>query len=133
MPNILSSVAGNVFGLKALRNLRLNDIEFPAELFKNFKGPQFGIQGIRELLRVSKRPLVGTIIKPKLGLKTVDHAKVAYEAWAGGCDIVKDDENLSSQRFNPFEQRVVKTLDMRDKAKLVNAKFTLLTLLLKLN
>ena len=117
MPNILSSVAGNVFGLKALRNLRLSDIEFPAELFKNFKGPQFGIQGIRELLRVSKRPLVGTIIKPKLGLKTVDHAKVAYEAWAGGCDIVKDDENLSSQRFNPFEQRVVKTLDMRDKAQ----------------
>jgi ribulose-bisphosphate carboxylase large chain len=117
MPNILSSVAGNVFGLKALRNLRLNDIKFPDELLKGFKGPQFGIKGIRNLLRVSKRPLVGTIIKPKLGLKTVDHAKVAYEAWAGGCDIVKDDENLSSQRFNPFEDRVVTTLDMRDKAQ----------------
>jgi ribulose-bisphosphate carboxylase large chain len=117
MPNILSSVAGNVFGLKALRNLRLNDIKFPDELLKGFKGPQFGIKGIRNLLRVSKRPLVGTIIKPKLGLKTVDHAKVAYEAWAGGCDIVKDDENLSNQRFNPFEDRVVTTLDMRDKAQ----------------
>jgi ribulose-bisphosphate carboxylase large chain len=117
MPNILSSVAGNVFGLKALRNLRLNAIKFPDELLKGFKGPQFGIKGIRNLLRVSKRPLVGTIIKPKLGLKTVDHAKVAYEAWAGGCDIVKDDENLSSQRFNPFEDRVVTTLDMRDKAQ----------------
>jgi ribulose-bisphosphate carboxylase large chain len=60
---------------------------------------------------------VGTIIKPKLGLKTVDHAKVAYDAWAGGCDIVKDDENLSSQTFNPFEERVVKTLESRDKAE----------------
>jgi ribulose-bisphosphate carboxylase large chain len=117
MPNILSSVAGNVFGLKALKNLRLNDIELPAELLKSFKGPKFGIEGVRELLKVSERPLVGTIIKPKLGLKTADHARVAYEAWAGGCDIVKDDENLSSQRFNPFEERVVKTLESRDRAE----------------
>jgi ribulose-bisphosphate carboxylase large chain len=117
MPNILSSVAGNVFGLKALRNLRLNDVEFPVELLQSFKGPQFGIEGVRELLRVRERPLVGTIIKPKLGLKTADHARVAYEAWAGGCDVVKDDENLSSQRFNPFEERVVKTLESRDKAE----------------
>jgi ribulose-bisphosphate carboxylase large chain len=117
MPNILSSVAGNVFGLKTLKNLRLLDIEFPTKLVKSFKGPRFGIEGIRKLLKVPERPLVGTIIKPKLGLKTVDHAKVAYEAWAGGCDIVKDDENLSSQSFNPFEERVVKTLEMRDKAE----------------
>ena len=117
MPNILSSVAGNVFGLKALKNLRLTDVELPVELLKGFKGPKFGIKGIRNLLKVPERPLVGTIIKPKLGLKTVDHARVAYEAWAGGCDIVKDDENLSSQRFNPFEERVVKTLESRDKAE----------------
>jgi ribulose-bisphosphate carboxylase large chain len=117
MPNILSSIAGNVFGLKALKNLRLNDIELPAELVKSFKGPRFGIAGIRKLLKVPERPLVGTIIKPKLGLKTADHARVAYEAWAGGCDIVKDDENLSSQRFNPFEDRIVKTLESRDKAE----------------
>jgi ribulose-bisphosphate carboxylase large chain len=117
MPNILSSVAGNVFGLKALKNLRLNDVELPADLVKSFKGPRFGIGGIRGLLKVSERPLVGTIIKPKLGLKTADHARVAYEAWAGGCDIVKDDENLSSQRFNPFEERVVKTLESRDRAE----------------
>ena len=68
-------------------------------------------------MKVYDRPLVGTIIKPKLGLKTVDHAKVAYEAWVGGCDIVKDDENLSSQKFNPFEERVIKTLESRDKAE----------------
>ena len=117
MPNILSSVAGNVFGLKALKNLRLNDVEFPVGLLHSFKGPRFGIQGVRDLLKVNERPLVGTIIKPKLGLKTVDHAQVAYEAWAGGCDVVKDDENLSSQRFNPFEDRVVKTLESRDKAE----------------
>lgn len=117
MPNILSSVAGNVFGLRTLKNLRLNDINFPQKLVKSFEGPRFGIEGIRKLLKVYNRPLVGTIIKPKLGLKTADHARVAYKAWVGGCDIVKDDENLSSQKFNPFEERVVRTLESRDKAE----------------
>lgn len=117
MPNILSSVAGNVFGLKALKNLRLLDIKFPTQLLASFKGPAFGIEGIRQLLKIPKRPLVGTIIKPKLGLKTPDHAKVAYEAWFGGCDVVKDDENLSSQNFNPFIERLTKTLESRDKAQ----------------
>lgn len=117
MPNILSSVAGNVFGLKALKNLRLLDIVFPKALLKGFKGPQYGIKGIRELLKVPKRPLVGTIIKPKLGLNTADHAKVAYDAWYGGCDVVKDDENLSSQKFNPFDERLIQTLEARDKAQ----------------
>ena len=117
MPNILSSVAGNVFGLKALKNLRLLDIKFPKNLLDSFKGPAFGIAGIRSLLKVPTRPLVGTIIKPKLGLNTKDHAKVAYDAWSGGCDVVKDDENLSSQSFNPFEERLAHTLDKRDKAQ----------------
>lgn len=117
MPNMLSSIAGNVFGLRTLRNLRLNDVEFPKEVVNSFRGPKYGIEGIRKLLKVYDRPLVGTIIKPKLGLKTTDHARVAYEAWIGGCDIVKDDENLSSQRFNPFEERVTKTLERRDQAE----------------
>ncbi len=117
MANILSSVSGNVFGLEALKNLRLKDIRFPSELIRSFKGPKYGIAGVRRLLKVYDRPLVGTIIKPKLGLKTPDHAEVAYEAWVGGCDIVKDDENLSSQSFNPFEDRLVETLENRDKAE----------------
>lgn len=117
MPNFLSSVAGNVFGLRVLKNLRLNDIKFPEQLVKSFKGPRYGIEGVRRILNVQGRPLVGTIIKPKLGLKTVDHAEVAYDAWVGGCDIVKDDENLSSQDFNPFEERLAKTLESRDRAE----------------
>jgi ribulose-bisphosphate carboxylase large chain len=117
MPNILSSIAGNVFGLRALKNLRLNNVQFPRRLVKSFHGPKYGIAGIRRLLRIRDRPLVGTIIKPKLGLRTRDHAEVAYEAWAGGCDLVKDDENLSSQKFNPFRQRLTKTLRSRDKAE----------------
>ncbi len=117
MPNILSSVAGNVFGLKDLKNLRLNDVHLPEEIVTSFKGPKYGITGIRKLVDVHHRPLIGTIVKPKLGLNPKDHAEVAFNAWVGGCDIVKDDENLSSQKFNPFEDRVVKTLDYRDRAE----------------
>jgi ribulose-bisphosphate carboxylase large chain len=117
MANILSSVAGNVFGLDAIKRLRLNDVCFPEGLVRSFRGPRFGVRGVRELLKVHDRPLVGTIIKPKLGLRTRDHAEVAYEAWVGGCDIVKDDENLGSQDFNPFEERVSETLEMRDRAE----------------
>jgi ribulose-bisphosphate carboxylase large chain len=117
MPNILSSVAGNVFGLRVLKRLRLNDIDCPNKLVRSFKGPRFGVEGVRKLFKVYDRPLIGTIIKPKLGLKTSDHAGVAYEAWTGGCDIVKDDENLSSQKFNQFKNRLKKTLKSRDKAE----------------
>jgi len=117
MPNILSSVAGNVFGLEDIANLRLNDITFPKELMGSFKGPEYGIQGIREITGVHGRPLVGTIVKPKLGLVVRDHAKVAYDSWLGGCDVVKDDENLSSQKFNPFEERVIETIEKRDRVE----------------
>ena len=114
--NILSSIAGNVFGMKCVKGLRLEDIKFPQKLLKSFPGPRYGIDGYRKILRVKKRPLVGTIVKPKLGLKTKDHAKVAYDAWVGGCDLVKDDENLANQKFNPFDKRTAKTLEMCDKA-----------------
>ncbi|MFH0808669.1 MAG: type III ribulose-bisphosphate carboxylase [archaeon] len=114
--NILSSVAGNVFGMKCIRGLRLEDIKFPTKLLKSFPGPRFGVEGYRKILGVKKRPLVGTIVKPKLGLRTKDHARVAYDAWVGGCDLVKDDENLASQKFNPFDKRAEKTLEMCDKA-----------------
>ncbi|MEM2974653.1 MAG: type III ribulose-bisphosphate carboxylase, partial [Candidatus Micrarchaeia archaeon] len=117
IPQLLSSVAGNIFGMKEAANLRLLDIKFPKSYIKAYKGPLFGIEGVRKLLRVKARPLVGTIIKPKMGLNSRDHAQVAYEAWIGGCDIVKDDENLTGQKFNKFKERVVKTLRLRDRAE----------------
>jgi len=116
-PNILSSIAGNIFGMKAVKNLRLEDIKIPKEILKSFKGPKYGIQGIRKIMKIKDRPLVGTIVKPKLGLKTKDHADIAYEAWVGGCDLVKDDENLSSQKFNIFEERLARTLEKSNKAE----------------
>ncbi len=116
-PNILSSIAGNIFGMKAVRNLRLEDIKIPDKILSSFKGPKFGVNGTRKIMKVYDRPFIGTIIKPKLGLKTRDHARVAYDAWIGGCDIVKDDENLASQSFNVFEERVARTLEKLNQAE----------------
>jgi len=117
MPQIMSSIAGNIFGMKVLNKLRLEDVKWPQKITKSFGGPKFGIRGIRKLMKISERPLLGTIIKPKIGLNSKEHAKVAYEAWVGGCDLVKDDENLTDQNFNRFEKRVKETLRMKERAE----------------
>ena len=117
IPQILSSIAGNIYGMKILNKLKLLDIQFPKAVIKAHKGPQFGVEGIRKLLKVSDRPLIGTIVKPKVGLSAKDHAEVAKQSWLGGLDVVKDDENLTSQPFNKFEDRITKTLEARDQAE----------------
>ena len=117
MPAILASVAGNVFGMKSVEALRVLDIRFPKELIQGYLGPKYGVQGVREMTKVYDRPFLGTIIKPKIGLPAKMHAEVAYEAWVGGLDIVKDDENLASQEFNRFEERLALTLEKKDIAE----------------
>lgn len=115
MSQILSAIAGNIYGMKALNNLRLLDITFPKDIINSYKGPLFGIEGIRKLTKIEKRPLLGTIVKPKVGLNEVEHANVCGQAWKGGLDIVKDDENLTSMVFNKFNKRIEETLKVRDK------------------
>ena len=115
MSQILSAIAGNIYGMKVLKNLRLLDISFPKEILKAYKGPKFGIDGIRKLTNINKRPLLGTIVKPKVGLNEIEHANICGQAWKGGLDIVKDDENLTNMTFNKFEKRISETLKIRDK------------------
>jgi len=117
MPQILSSIAGNIFGMKAVERLRLLDIKWPKEIIESFKGPQYGIDGVREMVKVYDRPLTASVLKPKIGFTAEGHAKAGYEAWIGGIDMLKDDENLSSQKFNRFEERAEKCFKMRDKAE----------------
>ncbi len=112
---ILSAIAGNIYGMKVLNNLRLLDISFPKDILETYRGPKYGIEGIRKLTKVQKRPLLGTIVKPKVGLNEIEHAKVCGQAWKGGLDIVKDDENLTSMSFNKFEKRITETLKVRDR------------------
>ncbi len=117
LPEIMSSIGGNIYGMKSADGLRWEDVKIPEKMLKSFRGPQFGIEGIRKYLKVYDRPLVGTIVKPKVGLTSKEHAKVAYNSWIGGCDIVKDDENLTSQKFNEFKKRFLLTIAACKKAE----------------
>ena len=117
MPSILSGIAGNIFGMNMIKHLRLEDVSFPKQMIKSFKGPKYGIDGIRKKIKIYDRPLVGTIVKPKLGLGASGHANYAYQAWKGGLDLVKSDENLTNQSFNRFKERFRKTIKMKERVE----------------
>ncbi len=117
MPQLLSGIAGNIFGMKALKGLRLIDAEFPQEYIRSFRGPNLGIHGLRNYFKVYDRPLTGAVPKPKIGFSAQEHADIGFETWMGGFDCVKDDENLSSTSFNNFYKRVKLMSKMRDKAE----------------
>jgi ribulose-bisphosphate carboxylase large chain len=112
-----SGIAGNIFGMKGVKNLRLVDVRLPEKYIKHFKGPILGIEGIRKRWKVRKRPLTGAVPKPKIGFSSKEHAEMGYETWLGGFDFVKDDENLTSTKFNKFEERVRLIAKYRDKAE----------------
>ncbi len=113
----MSAVAGNIFGMKALNGLRIEDIYFPKEFIKYFKGPVKGIEGIREVYKIKDRPIVGTVPKPKVGYSPDELEKVVYEYLVGGMDFAKDDENLVSQPFCRFEARAKAIMKAIDKAE----------------
>jgi ribulose-bisphosphate carboxylase large chain len=114
MSQILASVAGNVFGMKAVESLRIDDIRWTKDIIRSFPGPKFGIDGIRKFMKVKKRPLMLSVPKPKVGMTTDEHCQIGHDIWLGGLDLLKDDENLSNQKFNLFKNRVAKCMKIRD-------------------
>ncbi|OIB56505.1 type III ribulose-bisphosphate carboxylase [Natrialba sp. SSL1] len=117
MPQILSCIAGNIMGMKAVDAIRLEDCEWPESITSGFPGPQFGTSVAREKLDAGDRPILATVPKPKVGLSTDAHVRVGEEAWRGGVDLLKDDENLTDQDFNPFEDRLAESLAARDRVE----------------
>jgi ribulose-bisphosphate carboxylase large chain len=109
--NLTSSIIGNVFGFKALKALRLEDMRIPAHYLKSFQGPPHGIVMEREYLDKFGRPLLGATTKPKLGLSAKNYARVVYEALRGGLDFTKDDENINSQPFMRWRDRYLFAMD----------------------
>jgi ribulose-bisphosphate carboxylase large chain len=103
--NLTSSIIGNVFGFKALKALRLEDMRIPLHYLKTFPGPPHGIVMEREYLDKFGRPLLGATTKPKLGLSAKNYGRVVYEALRGGLDFTKDDENINSQPFMRWRDR----------------------------
>lgn len=115
VPQILSVIAGNLFGLGALKGVRLEDVTLPRSILEQFKGPKFGADGIRKALDRPEKPLVGTIVKPKIGLNPKKTAEYVYEAGAGGLTNSKDDETLVDQPFCPIEDRTLAVAEALDR------------------
>ncbi len=103
IPMLLSTIIGNI---SMSGPLKLLDIKFPPEFLKSFKGPKFGVEGIRDLLGVKNRPLLNNMIKPCTGYTPEVGCKLFARAVEGGVDIIKDDELIADPPFNPRDQRI---------------------------
>lgn len=106
LPVLISTLQGNLYELTQFTGLKLMDIELPASYAAHFAGTRFGIEGSRQLTGVNGRPLIGTIIKPSIGLTPEQTAGIVKTLAEAGIDFVKDDELMSSAANSVFEDRV---------------------------
>jgi ribulose-bisphosphate carboxylase large chain len=110
LPNLSATVAGNLFELKPFSGLKLLDVTLPSAFLDAYLGPQFAVEGTRRLTGVYGRPVVGTIIKPSVGMtpgQTAEHVRMLA---AAGVDFIKDDELQADGPHCPFEQRATAVL-----------------------
>ncbi len=106
LPTLIATVAGNLYELRVVTGLRLTDLQVPPSFAAAYPGPAFGIAGTRRLAGVAQGPLIGTIVKPSVGLSPEQTAQQVRELVDGGIDFIKDDELQSDGPHCPFDERV---------------------------
>jgi len=114
--NILTYLVGNVLGMKEVSALKLLDVWFPPSMLEQYDGPSYTLDDMRKYLDAYDRPILGSIIKPKMGLTSAEYAEAAYDFWVGGGDFVKNDEPQANQDFCPYEKMVTNVKAAMDKA-----------------
>lgn len=106
LPMLMATVAGNLFELSPFSGLKLIDVEVPQPFFERYRGPQFGISGTRKLAGVENHPLIGTIVKPSVGLSPEQTATLVKMLCEANIDFIKDDELMGDSPHSPFKERV---------------------------
>jgi ribulose-bisphosphate carboxylase large chain len=106
LPNLMATVAGNLFELKQVAGLRIVDLDLPEDFARAYPGPGFAVEGTRRLAGVQGRPLIGTIIKPSVGLSPDETAEIVQQLCDGDIDFIKDDELQADGPACPFEARL---------------------------
>ncbi len=106
LPTLMATIAGNLFELGEVTALRLLDIDLPPSFASRFPGPKFGVEGTRRLLGVHGRPVIGTIIKPSVGLSPQATAALVDTLCAADIDFIKDDELMADPPYAPFAARL---------------------------
>ena len=103
---LMTIAIGGVYSIKGMSGIRIVDMQLPNNFKGIYPGPQFGVTGSRKLTSVYDRPIIGTIIKPALGLRPYESAELVREVVEAGVDFVKDDEKLMSPDYSPLAERV---------------------------
>ncbi len=116
LPTLIATVAGNLFELRDVSGLKLLDFDVPQAFAERYVGPQFGIAGTRKLAGVFDRPIIGTIIKPSVGLTPQATADVTGDLAEAGIDFIKDDELMVDPPHSPLKERVEKVMAVINKA-----------------
>ena len=106
LPNLMATIAGNLWELRQLTGLRLLDLRLPPAFAASYGGPKFGVAGTRKLVNVRDRPLIATIIKPSIGLSPAETADLVATLCEANVDFIKDDELQSDGAYCPFDQRL---------------------------
>ena len=120
MSGLLAGIVGNIAGMKMISAMRIHDVRFPRKMVKSFPGPRFGVSGVRKLLKKKRGCLVCTVPKPKIGRTDREQARLAevlFTSGKGTYEGIKDDENLTSLKFNNFEKRTKLVLKELKKAE----------------
>ena len=106
LPTLLATVCGNLYELSEHSGCKLLDLELPQAFAERYPGPQFGVEGTRQLTGVRERPIIGTIVKPSVGLSPEQTAELVRELGEAGIDFVKDDELMADPPHSPLAKRV---------------------------
>jgi ribulose-bisphosphate carboxylase large chain len=116
LAQIHATVAGNLYELDEVSGVRLERLELPAEVHAAYPSGRFGSAGTRALVGVTDRPLIGTIVKPSIGLTAGEIAALAYDLAIAGLDFMKDDELQGDPHHAPFDERVTRVGEALDRA-----------------
>jgi ribulose-bisphosphate carboxylase large chain len=106
LPALVSTLQGNLYELSQFSGLKLMRLQVPPSFAQRFRGPQFGVAGCRALTGVQGRPLIGTIIKPSIGMSPQQTAELVKVLAGAGIDFIKDDELMADPPHSPFDERV---------------------------
>jgi len=125
LPNLMAAVVGNLFELRELAGVRLLDLELPDAFSRSYPGPAFGIKGTRDLMNVPEGVMVGTIVKPSVGLRPDELREVVRELVDGGIDFIKDDELIGNPPYSPLRERIRVVMEEIDRGAQKTGKKTM--------
>lgn len=104
---LLCQTMGGQLDIDTIRDCHILDLELPEEVEKKyFLGPKFGIEGIRKFTGARDKPLLGGIVKPKVGLNSATLLEVVKQLVEGGVNFIKEDEIMANPSSCPLEERV---------------------------